>query len=146
MFVVAATRWSRPFEQDLVELAAQLLMSAYDLRLRLSGPLPVVLGTGFLLDPSRKLLDFLRSRGHGAVVCETSDVVASEILFSPREFVFEPTALHVSTAASEQSLPYTDITALLPASHKSAEERSSTNTSENDLAAHLIVLAHQQGQ
>ena len=43
MYVVAITRWGAGLEEELQPLAELLGLTAYDARLRLRGPLPVIL-------------------------------------------------------------------------------------------------------
>ena len=74
MYVVAITRWAQPLEQEAVVLAPLLGMAAYDLKLRLAGPLPAVFARAPELARARELLAALRARGHGAVACDLARV------------------------------------------------------------------------
>jgi hypothetical protein len=74
VFVVAITRWARPLEEELVELAAIVGEVPYDLRLRLAGTLPAIFGRTSDRQEAIERLGMLRGRGHGAVACDVDRV------------------------------------------------------------------------
>jgi len=90
---VAITRWAVPAEQELGHLAAILGGTAYDLRLRIMGEPPVVLVNRLSPQSALALLNEIRARGHGAVVCDQTQVKASSEMFLPRDFSFGPETL-----------------------------------------------------
>ena len=112
MHIVAVTRWACPPEDELVELAAVLGITPYDLRLRIMGPVPVVMGNRFNENEANRLLATLLKRGHGAVCCAQASIVSSSDMLSPRDFSLETTALVVHDK-HEIRIPFEDITALV---------------------------------
>jgi hypothetical protein len=127
IFVVALTKWANPPAEELQALAQMLGVAAYDLRLRVMGPLPVVLARGLAGDAARELLASLRGRGHGAVACELSSVMSSESMIEPRDFRLDKSAF-VVLGPQACELPYDEIVALLPATHTVSESQSTTKT------------------
>jgi hypothetical protein len=98
VFIVAVTRWGLGLDQQLPELAKSLGLFPYDLRVRLNGPLPVVVARMHERDQAGRLLAQLRAWGHGAVACEDSSVPAADSMHQPREFRFEGERLHTEDA------------------------------------------------
>ena len=92
MLLVALTRFSPPgagLEAEVAALAPVFGMGAYELRLALAHPPPIVLASAEL-ERAKELVLFLRGRGHGAIACDAASVLSSEALTTSREFRFEP--------------------------------------------------------
>ena len=127
MYVIAVCRWGKPVEQELGELAALLGGTAYDLRLRLMGPLPVLVDQRPDRQAAEALLDALRSRGHGAVLCDTDEVYSAEQMIAPRKFNFEAEALVVESKQPVR-VPYDQIMVLVLGTRATAQQTTTTKT------------------
>jgi len=141
MHVVAVTRWGTPLQEELPELAARLGMVAYDLRLRLTGGLPVVFAQ--LKDGMEATghVEFLRTRGHGAVACDADAVPGPEDQIVPVDFELTATALHgTSTRGRRFELPYTEVLAMVHVACVTSAEHSVT-TQVKRFAPGLAVLS-----
>jgi hypothetical protein len=88
MLIVAVTRWGPGLDAQLPELAKILGLFPYDLRIRLNGPLPVVVLRTGDRDLAAQILTRLRAWGHGAVGCDEDKVLSSDAMHQPREFSF----------------------------------------------------------
>ncbi|MEB2310862.1 MAG: hypothetical protein OZ921_02340 [Sorangiineae bacterium] len=136
MYVVALTRWAEgPREPELAALAPLLGRNAYDARLVLAGPLPLVIARTDDRDRATDALARLRARGHGAVACDETAVVSSSAMFAPRDFSFDaapraPPVLVVSAPArGERRLRAERALALVCATHDGdAEQTIETRT------------------
>lgn len=116
MYVVAIVRWARPLEQELAALAPLLGMVAYDLKLRLGGPLPVVFAREADPARARELLAALRKRGHGAVACDLTKVPSAAEMTAPRTYELAADAfVGAAPAWGEARMPYAEIVALIHA-------------------------------
>lgn len=124
MHLVAITRLAdaRGFEQDLPQLAALLRLSAYDARLRLAGPLPIIAASGLDLPATQALLGALRARGHGAVACELRSVPEEERCIVARTFELGPESITGSGELGQRfALPYAEILGLMRAVETSTD-------------------------
>lgn len=129
MYTVAITRWARPAGEELAALAPLFGLTAYDLRLRLLGPIPVVAAQGLESGPAAELTAALRSRGHGALACDTTSVVGQQGPACAREFAFEPDEMVISIPGSESiRLATADIRALVLATRFGSESSTTTTT------------------
>ncbi len=129
MFIVAVTRWGPGLDQQLPELAKTLGLFAYDLRMRLSGPLPVVVARMAKRDDASRLMAQLRGWGHGAVGCEQGSVFDAASMHQPREFAFEGSLLRTEDAMHSRSEVAADevyalIHAMVLADHQQNQTRS----------------------
>lgn len=115
MYVVALTRWGKPLEDELPHLAQALGEQAYDLRLALAGVPPVYVYRGPDLARTQDALLLLQRRGHGAVACELSSVVASSSMLAPRGVTFDGDQVRVSHGVTTESVAYSDLLALIHA-------------------------------
>lgn len=88
--LVAITRWGHPPEQALSTLAPLLGLAAYDLRLRIMAPLPVVLESSLSPESAQDLSHRIRSLGHEALTCDQDQIPSSLDMFQPRDFSFGP--------------------------------------------------------
>jgi hypothetical protein len=125
VFVVAVTRWARPFDQELAVLAPILKVVQYDLRLRLAGPLPVVVAQRLEEDFAKELLAVLHERGHGAVACDASRISGSDQMFTPVAFAFDSTSFNVLDKEQRQ-VPYADILAMVQAASARTATQATT--------------------
>ena len=125
MYVVAVCRWGKPVEQELGELAALLGGTAYDLRLRLMGPLPVLVDQSPDRQAAEALLDALRRRGHGVVLCDTDEVYSSDQMIAPRKFGFENEAL-VLEFKQPVRVAYEQIMVLVLGTRATAQQTTTT--------------------
>lgn len=140
MLLVALTRFG-PAEREgeVAALAPLLGIGAYELRLALAQPPPIVLATTEL-DRAKQLVGLLRGRGHGAVACDAASVLSSDELPNAKEFRFEPEALVVEAPANGRvSLRYSDILLVAEATHAREEEKSAERT-EKKLSLARSVL------
>jgi hypothetical protein len=115
-FLVAATRWDAPLDAVLAQLAPVLGLGEYDARLRLAGPVPVVVAAGIAEPDARELLRWLRDRGHGAVACAEDNLPTPARVLTPRGFEFTADAfVALDARAQRYVLPYGDILAIVRA-------------------------------
>jgi hypothetical protein len=122
VYVVAITELAASI--DAAALAADLGTTAYDARLLLAPGLPAIARTTTDKAAALDLLARLRARGHGAVACDASAVVAWSEMPSMRRFQLDAGAITLGDRPGER-LPYDDVLALLPATHR---KRSATIT------------------
>ncbi len=129
VLIVAITRWGPGLDAQLPELAAYLGMFPYDLRMRLSGPLPVVIARLHEREAALALQAKLRGWGHGVVGCDAANVFAAETMHQPRDFRFEGERLLTEgfgSARAEVHAPevYGFIHAMVVADHQRTQERT----------------------
>ncbi|MBW2700471.1 MAG: hypothetical protein JRF33_06590 [Deltaproteobacteria bacterium] len=124
--IVALTRWARPMNEELMALAPLLGETAYDLRLRMAGPAPVLVGQRLSLDQARDLLQVLLGRGHGAVAFEAKKVLDRAQIQRPRRIGIDGDILSLRTPDERRALDLKQIFCLLLAVHRSHEESSET--------------------
>lgn len=141
MHVVAITRWASTLQEELTELAARLGIVAYDCRLRLAGGLPVVFA---LVDDGMEAaghVEFLRTRGHGAVACDMAALPRLEDQLVPVDFEPTATAFHgTSTLGRQFELPYADIVAMVQVAAVTRAEQTVT-TKERKFSPGRAVLS-----
>jgi hypothetical protein len=141
-YLVAATRWRADFqpEQDLAELARAMRLPPYDARLRLSGPLPVILAR---LDAAaaQRLLGWLHQRGHGAVACGIATLPVEGRSPIARELELQQGTLTVTdTHGRSLALPHEQILGLFRAA-EITDEVATVETTKNQLALGRAVLS-----
>lgn len=116
--IVALTALASGIEDEAKALATELGITAYEARLKLGAGVPAIV----LSTPDRTRADALgaslRTRGHVALVCRMSDVVPASAMTSLRRFQLEGDAL----VADEARLPWSDISALVRATHRRVTE------------------------
>jgi hypothetical protein len=143
MLLVALTRFSpqsSDLEAEVAALAPVFGIGAYELRLALAQPPPIVLASAELERAKEHVL-FLRGRGHGAVACEAASVLSSDTLATPREFRFEPVSLIVEAPSfGRANIRYSDILLICEATHAREEEKSEERT-EKKLSLTRSVLS-----
>jgi hypothetical protein len=138
MHLVAVAELRAPMDRAAAALARDLGCTPYDARLALSGMMPtLVLATN---DRTRaaKVVEALRARGEGAVLCDTRDVVPSERMISMRRFQLEPDALVAPDVG--QRLPFADVLCLLRAMQRwTTTEATETKERSLDVARAAIT-------
>ncbi len=123
MYIVAITRWGTAPEQEAVALAPELGLVVYDLRLKLMGPLPIVISAQLEYQEAVELLGRLQGRGHGAVLCDEATVPRGSGIITPRSFEFDETAfIGLGPAGERYPFAYADIIGLVRAACITAEQ------------------------
>ena len=119
MFVLALLALGGTPEDEIPKLAAELGITAFEAGQLLRGTLPSIVLKSPDRAPVVDLLGKLRSRGHDAVACDAGAVAASEAMHELRGFRFEAEALvSLNLNGSSESLPWSDLVALVRATHK----------------------------
>lgn len=136
-WVVAIVELLAPAEEAASLLAPELGTTAYELKLSLSKGLPAVLLVAQDAHRAGVARDAIQRRGHRAVLCARADVVPSATMTPLRDFRFDGADL-VSNAAGADRLPFTDIRALLRASHRTTTE-TTTEVKERKLRPGMAI-------
>lgn len=146
-FVVGITRWadtagyrtapvpSGPADEDVQALAARLGEVAYETRVRLAGPLPVILGSFDDVVQARELLGMLRARGHGAVAVGNDSVVASAQMHAPSRVSLRPDGMDDASS----TVRYDEIVALVHAVHERVARTEETVTAKKTSLARAAM-------
>lgn len=129
MFLVAVTRWGSDIGPQLPALAEQLGVFAYDLRMRLAGPLPVIVARFAEGPAASSLMATLRGWGHGAVGCDLDKVPSAASMHQPRRFEFTDDLLRTRDRAQVEAEVraaevYALIHALVLTDHQQTQERT----------------------
>lgn len=109
MFVVAIAELAHPLEDEAPSLATPLGLTAFDVRTRAAGVLPKIVAQYASRDDAERALSVIRARGHGALVCDTRDVIAGRDMVHLRRFALEEHALREGA----EILPWDAIAALI---------------------------------
>ena len=117
VYVVAIVELNTTLETEAAALASDLGITAYEARLMLAPGVPVVVRTTADKPEALDLLARLRSRGHGAVACDASAVVASHDMASMRRFRMGPDGISLEDVPGAK-LPFDDVIALEAAVHR----------------------------
>ncbi len=140
MYVVALTRWGRPLDQELQELARLLQAQPYDLRMRLTGPLPVVVSRLSEAAEARALLEKLRERGHGVVACDGEKLLASEQMITPRSFELDEEGVALDDPARPpERVLYSTVLALIHAQLEIETRTTATSQKRKFSAGRAII-------
>ncbi len=139
MHVVAITRLATSVEQEAAALAASLAALPYTMELKLRVGLPAVVFETADEDRARALAAELRRRGHDALVCDTDDVVAANDMTPLRHFRFDAGALVLVASHGDAEVPWSDITALLRATHRTESKEVRTVTERKFNAGRAIL-------
>jgi hypothetical protein len=102
-------------------------VTAYEVRLQLTGGLPAVVLTTADRARALDLLSKLRARGHSALACDGGAVLGSASMVSMRRFRLDEAGVQASDRPEgdpNARLPYDDVLALLPASHRTRVEKT----------------------
>jgi hypothetical protein len=138
VFVVALAELSGSIEAEAAPLAADLGATPYDARLLLAPGLPAVVKTTPDKALALDLLARVRARGHGAVACDASAVVASAAMVPMRRLRVGEDALTLDDRPGER-LPWADVMALVAAVHRRRVD-SATQTRETKLSVGRAVM------
>lgn len=138
VFIVALAELSGAPEAETGPLGADLGATAYDARLLLAAGLPAVVKTTPDRQVAIDLLARLRARGHGAVAFDASAVVGSAEMVVMRRPRLEPAAITLDDRPDTR-LPYDDILALLPATHRRRTD-SATQTRETKFSMGRAIM------
>jgi hypothetical protein len=149
-FVVAVGEIAAALEDEAPPLAAAVGLTAYDIKARLTGPLPRVLFQSPQEEPARRVLAAVRARRHGAFLCDTDTVPRPADVVRVRRFA----VTDVGVLAGEAVLPYDRIGAVLRVAVRSTVVRSTREkelrsrgarppaTVEVEHAAHESLVVH----
>ena len=138
LYIVAITRLGTSVEDEARALAASLGTVAYDQRLKLNAGVPVVVLSTPDAANAHACVAGLLARGHGATLCESSEIVASDAMQQVRRFRFDEDAL-VATEGAGARLPWHEITALVRAVHRTRTEASETVTQKRFAPARAVL-------
>ncbi len=137
--LVAIASLATSIDAEATALAPDLGLTAYETRLLLlSGTPTIVRRTA----EGREAIDLaakLRSRGHGVVVCDESDVVPSSAMIGMRRPQIGSTAVSLDDRA-ESGLPFEDVLAFIAARHRHRTE-TSTTTSERKFSPSRALIS-----
>lgn len=140
-FVIAVTRWARPVQEEAAALAPILGKATYDVKLALSGPLPVIAARTSEPHQAEQLLSVFQQRGHGVVACDLSKIASSEAMITPRDFALEGELFAVhDPERGQHQVPYREIVALIRAMHATST-MTVQSTSQRKLSASRAVIS-----
>ncbi|MFV8753145.1 hypothetical protein ACNOYE_21560 [Nannocystaceae bacterium ST9] len=141
MFIVAVTRWGPGLDEQLPALAEQLGLFPYDLRMRLAGPLPVIVARVAEREAASALMAKLREWGHGSVGCEASKVIAGDAMLQVREFRFEDERLIVEGQGQVHGEVAAAEVLMLVHAMAVSEQHHTQETSKQQFSAARAVLS-----
>ena len=137
-FVVALAELSGAVDAEATALAADLGLTAYEARLLLAPGLPAVVKTTPDRAIALDLLGKLRARGHGAVACDGSAVVASSAMVAMSRFAIDDGGVTLLGEAGAR-LPWDDVLALVAAVHRQHAD-TTTTTRETKFSMQRALL------
>ena len=111
----------------------------YDLRMRLNGPLPVIVAQIPEQSAASELMATLRGWGHGAVGCALSTVPSASEMFTPREFEFDEGVLVLRGAGRELSVRPGQVYALIHTMALTETRTTRETTSKTFSAARAVA-------
>ena len=107
--------------QEAAPLAAILGVAAYDVKLWLSAALPRVVFQSELREEADVVLGAIRARGHGALACDASAIVTSDVV-NVKRISIDTMRIGANDGAGDR-LPYDSIGALIHVATRSDVER-----------------------
>jgi hypothetical protein len=125
VLVVALAELHGTVDAEAAALATDLGVTAYETRLLLVAGLPAVLKTTDDKALALDLLARIRARGHGAVACDASAVVASSAMTRIHRFELDDRGITL-TDRPEERLAFDDVLALIAASHRRHADTTTT--------------------
>jgi hypothetical protein len=134
VYVVAIAELSLAIEIEAAALASDLGVSAYEARLVLASGTPAIVSMTSDKARAIDLLSRLRTRGHGAIACDASAVVASDTMTSMRRFGLGARSISIEDEPGTE-LPYDEVLALIAAVHRHRA------TSENEVRESKFSVA-----
>ena len=153
MFVVAIAETAGSLEDVAGPLSTILRVAAYDVRMWLGGVLPHVVFRSASQDEALGVAAAIRARGHGAIVCDTRDVVAGSQMVQVHRFAFDQTSLWANDGQGDR-LAFDDLGAVLVTASRMDVARTTTHkeplpmrgkprpTVVRDHTTHEHVIAH----
>jgi hypothetical protein len=138
VFVVAVADFCRGLEEDLPALGVDMGATAYDARLLVAAGTPAIVRTTPDRALALDLLTRLRARGHGAVACDATAVVAAADMVAIRRPRLEGDAIAIDDRTNDR-LPYDDVLALVPAVHRRRID-AATQTRETKVSMGRALL------
>ena len=137
MQVVAITQVAASLDPEASALASELGLTAYETRLLLAAGTPTLVRRADV-PTAAALASRLRARGHGVVVCDEADVIASSAMVDMRRLRLGSDRVSLDDRAGE-ALPFDDVLALLPARHRQRTETSTATTEHKFSASRALV-------
>jgi hypothetical protein len=138
VYLVAITTLGTPVDVEAKALAADLGGVPYDHRLKLAAGVPAVVLSTPDLDAARTAAQRIAARGHGVYACSGDDVVAADDMVVLRRFELAPDAL-VSLDGTGARLPWSDVAALVRATHRTSTETTTTVTEKKFSATRAVM-------
>lgn len=139
MFIVAITRLASSVDEEAPRLAADLGVTAFEVRQSLLPGLPaVILATP---DKARAVAigSGLRARGHDVVAIDSRSMTRAGGARILHHFRLEPGGLVADTPGGPQRLPYGDLAVLLHATHERRTEHHDQRTVKKLSASAAII-------
>jgi hypothetical protein len=122
VYAVAIAALKTTIEQEVPALAADLGITAYEARLKLSTGMPAIVLTSQDKALAMQCLTSLRARGHDAIACDANAIVPNSAMTSLKRFRLDPDGI---VASEDAKLPYASILALVRATHRLQSETRS---------------------
>jgi len=126
VYVVALAELRAPVDAEAAALATDLGVTAYEARLLLVAGMPSVVKTTPDKALALDLLARLRARGHGAVACDASAVVASTAMVAMQRLAIGPDGVTLAEPPDAR-LPFDDVLALVSAVHRQHADTTTTS-------------------
>lgn len=140
MYAVAITRQTSGGASDVAALATLFGADPYDMRLRLSSPVPIIVGHAADADQATEWLRAVRALGYGSIACDLERVPTGNAVLTARSFELQPDAITVHCEDGRDTrLAYDEILALVHAM-LATESQTLNVTTEKKLSA-MRVLA-----
>jgi len=135
MYAVAITRQTETPQDALAPMAELVGSDLYGMRLRLSGPLPIIAGNARDADQATQWLATARALGYGAVAVDLDRVPSGGAIMTARSFELQPDAFAiVCDDGRETRVPHAETMALIHAMLAS-ESETVTHTTEKKFSA-----------
>jgi len=116
VFVVALATLTRPVDDEIAPLAADLGVTPYEAGLLLRAPMPAIILRSDDKARALAMLARLRDRGHDAVGFDATQIASSDAMTPLRMFRFDGDALvSIAQSGAEERLPYAELTAIVRA-------------------------------
>jgi hypothetical protein len=112
MYVVAVGAVAGDLQTGAARLAAALGCAEYDVRTRLGGVLPAIVFRSSVEADAARALAAVRAEGHGALIVDTREVIASFAMVDMHRFQFDEVFLFTDSAR-QRWLAFADIGAIL---------------------------------
>ena len=138
-FAVAVCRWARPPAEVAQSLASHFGMTAYDLSMQLSGPLPLIVGQDMDAEEAGGLVEILMEQGHRVITLDMGLVPEPEALITVRDFrLREQGLLVLDERKVKHELAWSEVQALIRAVHQDDPKK------KRDKDAHSVSLGQKR--